>query len=210
MGARKRLALEQFNRENILNAARELFETKGVQETTMDDIAGLADYSKSTIYVYFKSKEDIYNSIVVDYLEVLLGELSLCIEANESFEDSYYQLCDCLVSFCEQYPKYFASFIFEDKVTNSRKRGEAVLPETLQKLYAMIASLLLKGQRTKVLKDELEIKPTVLYIWSSLSGIIQISERKKKEIAKNMGMTIEEYRRFAFRTLYGSLLRRNK
>ena len=39
MGARKKLALEQFNRDNILTAARELFETKGVQDTTMDDIA---------------------------------------------------------------------------------------------------------------------------------------------------------------------------
>ena len=35
MGARKKLALEQFNRDNILTAARELFETKGVQDTTM-------------------------------------------------------------------------------------------------------------------------------------------------------------------------------
>ena len=206
MGARKKLALEQFNRENILNAARELFETKGVQETTMDDIAVLADYSKSTIYVYFKSKEDIYNSIVVDYLDVLLGELTLCIETKESFEDSYYQLCDCLVSFCEQYPKYFASLIIEDKATNSRKRGEIVLPETVRELYATIEALLVKGQKTKVLKDDLELGPTVLYVWSSLSGIIQISERKKKEIAKNMGMTIEEYRRFAFRTLYSSLI----
>ena len=56
MGARKKLALEQFNRDNILTAARELFETKGVQDTTMDDIALQADYSKSTIYVYFRSK----------------------------------------------------------------------------------------------------------------------------------------------------------
>ena len=61
MGARKKLALEQFNRDNILTAARELFETKGVQDTTMDDIALQADYSKSTIYVYFRSKEERRN-----------------------------------------------------------------------------------------------------------------------------------------------------
>ena len=90
MGARKKLALEQFNRDNILTAAKELFETKGVQETTMDDIALQADYSKSTIYVYFQSKEDIYNSIVIDYLDVLIGELSMDFEQNKSFSDSYF------------------------------------------------------------------------------------------------------------------------
>ena len=38
MGAKKKEALEQFNRENILSAAKELFEQKGVEKTTMDDI----------------------------------------------------------------------------------------------------------------------------------------------------------------------------
>ena len=167
MGARKKLALEQFNRDNILTAARELFETKGVQDTTMDDIALQADYSKSTIYVYFRSKEDIYNSIVVDYLDILIGEMTVYIEGDTSFEDSYYKLCERLVSFCERYPKYYASLMFEEKA-----------------------------------------KPTVLYLWSSLSGIIQISAQKKKEITKQTGMTMEEYRSFAFRTLYESLVQK--
>ena len=194
MGARKKLALEQFNRDNILTAARELFETKGVQDTTMDDIALQADYSKSTIYVYFRSKEDIYNSIVVDYLDILIGEMTVYIEGDTSFEDSYYKLCERLVSFCERYPKYYASLMFEEKATNSRKQGTVILPEILQELYGLM--------------ETLDTKPTVLYLWSSLSGIIQISAQKKKEITKQTGMTMEEYRSFAFRTLYESLVQK--
>lgn len=205
MGARKKLALEQFNRDNILTAARQLFESKGVQETTMDDIALQADYSKSTIYVYFRSKEDIYNSIVVDYLDVLIGEMEVCIEAEESFEESYYKLCDRLVAFCERYPKYYASLMFEEKATNSRKKATDVLPGIMQELYDLIEALLEKGKKSKVLSDTLEMKPAVLYLWSSLSGIIQISEKKKQDIMTKMGMTLAEYRSFAFRTLYESL-----
>lgn len=208
MGARKKEALEQFNRDNIIEAAKELFESKGVQETTMDDIATLADYSKSTIYVYFKSKEDIYNSIIGDSLDVLLGELDLCIDANQKFEDCYYQLCDCLVNFCEQYPKYYSSLIFESKATNSRKSANTSLKEMNQEIYEVIEKLVVKGQKDKKLKSDLELKPTVLYIWSSLSGMIMVSEQKKKEIVKDMAMTIEEYRRFVFRTFYSSLIRK--
>ena len=206
MGARKKLALEQFNRDNILTAARELFETKGVQDTTMDDIALQADYSKSTIYVYFRSKEDIYNSIVVDYLDILIGEMTVYIEGDTSFEDSYYKLCERLVSFCERYPKYYASLMFEEKATNSRKQGTVILPEILQELYGLM--LVQKGKNTNVLQETLDTKPTVLYLWSSLSGIIQISAQKKKEITKQTGMTMEEYRSFAFRTLYESLVQK--
>lgn len=208
MGARKKLALEQFNRDNILTAARELFETKGVQDTTMDDIAMQADYSKSTIYVYFRSKEDIYNSIVVDYLDILIGEMMVYIEGDTSFEDSYYKLCERLVSFCERYPKYYASLMFEEKATNSRKQGTVILPEMLQELYGLMEALVKKGKNTNVLHKTLDTKPTVLYLWSSLSGIIQISAQKKKEITKQTGMTMEEYRSFAFRTLYESLVQK--
>ena len=94
MGVRKKEALEQFNRDNILGAAKELFESKGVEKTTMDDIAALADYSKSTIYVYFKSKEEIYNSIVEDYIDKKevrrldrYSQFAL-IAADEAFNDS--------------------------------------------------------------------------------------------------------------------------
>lgn len=208
MGARKKLALEQFNRDNILTAAKELFETKGVQDTTMDDIALQADYSKSTIYVYFRSKEDIYNSIVVDYLDVLIGEMTVYIEGDTSFEESYYKLCERLVAFCERYPKYYASLMFEEKATNSRKQGTVILPEILQELYGLMEALVLKGKKSKVLQATLDTKPTVLYLWSSLSGIIQISTQKKKEITKQTGMTMEDYRSFAFRTLYESLIQR--
>ena len=207
MGARKKLALEQFNRDNILTAARELFETKGVQETTMDDIALQADYSKSTIYVYFQSKEDIYNSIVVDYLDALIGKLTTDFETDDSFEHSYYKLGESLVGFCERYPKYYASLMFEEKATNSRKKAVNVLPAILQELYNLVELLIEKGKKNKTLAASLDVKSTALYLWSALSGIIQISEQKKKEITKHTGMTLEAYREFAFRTLYESLIR---
>lgn len=206
MGARKREALEQFNRDNIIAAAKELFDTKGIEKTTMDDIAALADYSKSTIYVYFKSKEDIYNSIVRDYMEVLTGELELCIDGKADFENSYYQLCECLVGFEEKYPKYYASLMGEVHMTNSRKRAEA--QDTGQELRRLIERLLEKGRDSHVLREDMELAPAVLYVWSAISGIIQVAERKKEEIVRKLRMDKEEYLRYSFKLFYESLIRR--
>lgn len=208
MGVRKKEALEQFNRENILSAAKELFETKGVQSTTMDDIAELADYSKSTIYVYFKSKEDIYNSIVRDYMDILTGELELCIDAGGDFEESYYRLCDCLVSFEEKYPKYYASLMGEEKMTNSRKKGSPGNSDIGNELNELIKRLLEKGMNYNVLRADIELQPTVLYVWSAISGIIQVADRKRDVLSKRLSMDREEYLRYSFRTFYESLVRR--
>lgn len=208
MGERKKFALEQFNRDNIIQAAKELFETKGIEKTTMDDIAKLADYSKSTIYVYFKSKEDIYNSIVKDYLEILIGELEICISQSKDFEESYYGLCDCLVRFEEKYPQYYASLMGEENMTNSRKKGHITESSSGYELEHMIRRLLEKGMSHEDIRTDLELKPTILYMWSAISGIIQVAERQREDLDTRLNMNKEEYLRFSFKTFYESLVRR--
>lgn len=208
MGTKKKEALEQFNRDNILAAAKELFEQKGVEKTTMDDIAMHADYSKSTIYVYFKSKEEIYNSIIQQYIGVLTGELSVCIEATSDFEDSYFRLCNCLATFEERYPGYYASIMTKQNRTGSRKKADVPATNSSDDVNSLIAQLLEKGQQSKILRDDLEIQPTVLYIWSAISGIIQVAEQKKDLIHRHFRMNKEEYLRYSFRTFYESLVKR--
>ncbi len=208
MGARKKIALEQFNRDNIVAAAKELFETKGIEKTTMDDIAKHADYSKSTIYVYFKSKEDIYNSIVRDYLDILTGELELCVSSANDFESSYYGLCNCLVRFEEKYPQYYASLMGEGKMTNSKKEGSFFDTDMREKLEKLIEQLLEKGLCQEDIREDLELQPTVLYVWSAISGIIQVAERQREGLDIRLNMSKEEYLRYSFRTFYESLVRR--
>lgn len=207
MGARKKEALEQFNRDNIVGAAKELFEIKGVEKTTMDDIAKHADYSKSTIYVYFKSKEEIYNAIVSDYVSILAGELETFIREDSDFEESYYRLCDCLVNFEEKYPKYYASLMGQTQMTNSKKNSKPGIG-AIDELDELIYRLLKLGQKKKLLKKDIELQPTVLYMWSAISGIIQVAERKGEDIDKRLGMNKDEYLRYSFRRFYDSLVGR--
>ena len=207
MGARKKEALEQFNRENILNAAKSLFETKGIEHTTMDDIAEYADYSKSTIYVYFRSKEDIYNSILNEYMEKLVEEITECIEQEEDFEECYYSLCNCLVEFEEQYPDYYQSILGENKAVKSRKKS-VMVTEPGNEICRLVSVLIEKGIDNEVIREDIELKPTVLYVMSAISGIIQVAGNKKDSLDTRVDMNKEEYLRYSFRTFYDSLVKR--
>jgi AcrR family transcriptional regulator len=111
MGDKKKEALIKFNRDNILDAAKRLFEQQGINETTMNDIAKEADYSKATIYAYFKSKDEIYNNIVCEYMKLLKDNLQETIQNNLGFEQCYFAICSSLVEFAEKYSFYFNSLI---------------------------------------------------------------------------------------------------
>src|SRR5512146_1921013 len=51
-------------KSQIINAAEEVFTRKGFEEARMDDIAEETGLSKGTLYLYFKSKDDLILSIL--------------------------------------------------------------------------------------------------------------------------------------------------
>jgi AcrR family transcriptional regulator len=50
----------------ITDAARRLFGEKGIENTTMDDIAAASDYTRRTLYAYFKSFDEICLSVLLE------------------------------------------------------------------------------------------------------------------------------------------------
>ncbi len=53
-------------RQEIIKAAKEIFRRYGYSKTTMEDIAKALNKGKSTLYYYFKSKEDIFAALIED------------------------------------------------------------------------------------------------------------------------------------------------
>ena len=62
-------------REKLIEVARQLFAKKGVENTTMSDIANASDKGRRTIYTYFKSKRDIYEATIERDSELLFKQL---------------------------------------------------------------------------------------------------------------------------------------
>lgn len=62
-------------RAKLVDVARQLFAKKGVEDTTMNDIAQASKKGRRTLYTYFKSKEQIYMSVVESELEMLSTQM---------------------------------------------------------------------------------------------------------------------------------------
>lgn len=197
-----------FNKTNILDAAEELFAERGIVQTTMDDIAKAADYSKSTIYVYFKSKEEIYNHIILAHMNQLEEAIRLCAARSETFEVCYYELCHQLVYFYEQYPMYFQGMM--GKISFDEKEMEE--HEVLRQIYDVgekinddIMQLFEKGRKKGYLREDLNMIPTGLTFWASLSGIIDLAHEKEAYITMRTGMSRSDYMQYGFQMLLASV-----
>jgi AcrR family transcriptional regulator len=66
-------AKDEILRERILSGADKLFQKYGLAKTTMEDIAKEAGKGKSTLYYYFRSKEEIFDAIIQDESDKLFN-----------------------------------------------------------------------------------------------------------------------------------------
>ena len=84
-------------RAQITQAAMACFARKGYHETTMDDIVAESGLSKGSLYWYFKSKKELFLSLVNAFLEELSGDL------KETLADPSLSPGDKLRHYCESF-----------------------------------------------------------------------------------------------------------
>lgn len=75
---------KQEVRGRIIQSAIKCFSQNGFDRTRMDDISLLAELSKGTLYNYFDNKEDLFNAICEDSLDLLKIQLDRLFTKNRN------------------------------------------------------------------------------------------------------------------------------
>jgi len=73
-------------RDQIVRVSSEIFGKYGYKKTTMEEIARALRKGKSSIYYYFKSKEEIFEAVIEKEYQVLRSELSRAIKSTSDPE----------------------------------------------------------------------------------------------------------------------------
>lgn len=133
-------------REKLIEVARQLFAHKGIENTTMSDIANASDKGRRTIYTYFKNKREIYNAVIEreseHLVERLRGIASSDISATEKlmmFIDVRLQIVRETVDHQSDNPMLRTLFIREVK------RMERIRNMAIEKELDLIQNILDEG-----------------------------------------------------------------
>ncbi len=101
------------HRGEILQAAEKVFAAKGFFQTTMSEIAGEAEFGTGTLYKYFKSKEDLYFSLI----DEKVGEINRLVKTELSKKNPAIErirkVLGLQLEFIEQNRDFFRIYISE-------------------------------------------------------------------------------------------------
>ena len=85
LSRREREKLRQ--RQEILDAALELFSEKGYHNVSMHEIAEKAEFAIGTLYNFFKNKEDLYKTLIIEQANRFHEALTRAVEeADDEIE----------------------------------------------------------------------------------------------------------------------------
>lgn len=206
--ARRKKEPGSVHRSNIASAAQELFQQKGIASASMDEIAQKAGYSKATLYVYFKNKEEIVSFLVLESMEKLYGHILKALESDGNTKIRYDNICKSLLEYQQEFPFYFQLALSEINIDFSHTDFLPEEQETFrigEKINEKVKQFIQDGIAAGDLRRDIQIMPAIFSFWGMLSGLILTAENKKAYIAQEMGLSIEEFLTYGFDTLYRAI-----
>lgn len=97
------MSAKKLMKENDLySAAYELFTTKGIQNTAIDDIVKKAGVAKGTFYLYFKDKYDIINRIILQKSSMVIKQAM-----EKTKEKEFDSFVDMVLFYADYVIEYF-------------------------------------------------------------------------------------------------------
>ncbi len=192
-------------RDSLLETAFQLFMTKGLQNTSVSDIAEQAGVAKGTFYLYFKDKHDIHNHLISHKSSQLfqnaVKDYQKLPKSIISFEERMIFFVDNIVNQLTENPRLL-SFIaknlswgfFKNALTTPVKETDVdfrdvyreMLKEAPEKyaqpelMLFMIVELVSSTCYSSILYSEpVEINKLKPYLYASIRGIIHTCEKKE-------------------------------
>ena len=203
----KKQALTEFHRGSILAAAERLFAEKGIEGTTMDDIAREAEYSKATLYVYFQSKEEIINAILLSSMILLQKKIKEAIERSSDWYDGYHAVCGAVIRFYGENPTAYDATLggLSIPADSGESKNLKDILRVSDETDTMLVAFLERGVREGAVRAQLPMAEVVQLFWAALSGMVRTAERKADYISKNIGVDRETFLRHGTQLLLDAI-----
>lgn len=179
-----------LRKQNILEAAEKLFLANGYEDTTMNQIATESEFSKGTLYNYFKSKDDLYLAIGTKAYDIIIDYTKHFVESKDPGVDQLKAVGYAYYDFTKNYPDY--AHIFHDisiKLPNVAQKSKDKLTvnekEYLNRSEAygkQFRDVIIKAIKTRSIRSDKDPFMIGFTLFMMTSGIMKELEQHQKTL----------------------------
>ena len=170
-------------RNQLLNAALDVFSQYGFNGASLDEIAQLADMHKSNIFYYYENKEALYVEVLTTVLQKWLAPLQT-LEAELEPTEALTHYLMTKIEIAKTQPK--ASKLFALEIIQGAPHLLPILKGPIKKLFKRKAKVILNWQEQGKISKDIDAELLIINIW----GITQNYADFSTQIESMTGQTL--------------------
>ena len=194
--------------EQILDAAKNVFQAKGMVGARMQEIADIAGINKAMLHYYYKSKQLLFEAVFRNAFSLLAPELNKILNDDSSIEDKVKSFTSNYISFIIKHP-YLPNFIIQELNRNPDfilKIQENSTLLNIDKFKQKVALEVSQGILKPIKGDQLFINILALNIFPFVAkplikaftkeddkGFKDLMEQRKTDVSEFIINSIKQY-----------------
>ncbi|WP_026838328.1 TetR/AcrR family transcriptional regulator [Gillisia sp. JM1] len=184
----------------ILNAAKEVFQEKGMAGSRMQEIADKARINKSMLHYYYRSKQLLFEAVFKNAFRLLAPQLNRVLNDDTELFDKIRNFTNNYISFVIQHP-YLPNFVIQELNKNpdfiGKLRTEKDFPR-IEKFKAQVEDAITRGIIKPIRAEQLFINIISLNILPFiaaplLQGLINITEKEYRELMESRKTEVADF-----------------
>jgi AcrR family transcriptional regulator len=194
--AERRQEEKERRRDEIVEAAEELYREMGWDAVTMDSVARRARLSRALVYVYFKDKQDLHFAIAARALDILRQRFTEATARARTGMDQVEACGRAYMAYAQEFPHFFdacARLELQAHDGTAEPSPQAVpCIECGKRVHDVVVEALATGQRDGTIRMELgDLQVVSRVLWGFMHGLIQIAINKGEPLAQQ-GISVQQ------------------
>jgi len=164
---------EQAQKKRIIDGAAQVFAQYGYRSTTMDQICQALQLSKGAVYGYFKSKEELFVSVLQAIYEQRFTIFSTSCQSEDSIPVKFEKILEHLGNLICHNDHVSIRLSMEGFLESDNIPGlKTIKADSYQRFYDLIYGLLLEGQIAGGINPDLNLSSITAVLIAVADGIM--------------------------------------
>ena len=187
-------------KQEILQKSLDVFIEEGYEDATFQKIADRCGITRTTLYIYFKNKHEIFLGSIKELLSELENSLKEVIkDKSKNAEETLRQILSTIIIRCEENAKLFSvllNYLMQLKKsgadTNSRVRRRVI------RMHHILVTIIIQGIRSGEFEDKnVKVMEVTLYalIESAIFRIAVLNQTDLSSIIASINQTVDSFKR---------------
>lgn len=179
---------EKLQRYNaILDAAEKILRQNGLNSLNIELVAKETELAKGTLYLYFKSKEELLGALSVKSRKLLLKQFQKVTKTVENPIQKLKAICNASFDFYKKYPFYF-ELIAIYEVNNKLEETEEI-QSSINNLIQFVTEITIDAKKQGLLNTNLDPVQYTFCLWGMLIGMTQLVKVRGAVMKSYLGFT---------------------